>query len=585
MRIPRPTLALGLATLAATALLVPLVFPAASAETPGAAGAASAPGGGAGAFAPVVLEDVAQKAGVRFVVDPNRSARKHQPETMIAGVALLDYDGDGRLDIFVVNGATMPGLDKSDPRFWNRLYRNRGDGSFEDVTESAGVAGTGYDMGVATGDYDNDGHPDLFVAGLRRNTLYHNDGHGHFRDVTAAAGLAQPDPELGTLWAVSAAFSDYDRDGWLDLFVSNYCVWDPKTEKECLGEGGHEYCHPDAYAGLPHSLFRNNHDGTFRDVSASAGIRKHLAKGMGIAVADFDGDGWPDFFVANDTLPAQLFTNQRDGTFSETSVMAGLAVTDYGRPISGMGADARDVDGDGRPDIFETALAKEDFPLFRNLGSGSFEEVTRSRGVSALALPRAGWSNGIYDLNNDGRKDLFVACSGVMDPNGHFRGKVLMPNAVFVQLADGRFADGNVSAGADFASRQAVHRGAAFGDLDGDGRVDVVVTALEGPLEIWRNVSRAPHHWLLVRTVGTRSNRDGLGAKVRIVTDAGTQWNAVQTAVGYASASDPRVHFGLGPASVVRELRIDWPSGAVQTLREVAADQVLTVREPAEAGR
>jgi enediyne biosynthesis protein E4 len=542
-----------------------------------AAASAGAPDMPAG---PVVFEDIAGRSGVRLVVDPDRTARKHQPETMIAGVALFDYDGDGRLDIYVVNGATMPGLEKKDPRFWNRLYRNGGDGSFEDVTEQAGVAGSGYDMGVATGDYDNDGDSDILVAGLRRNTLFRNDGHGHFSDVTTAAGLAQPDPEFGTLWAVAAAFSDYDRDGWLDLFVSNYCVWDPGTERECMGDQGYEYCHPDAYAGLPNSLYRNNHDGTFADVSAASGIRKHLAKGMGIGVADFDDDGWPDFFVANDTLPAQLFMNRRDGTFAETSVMAGLAVTDYGRPISGMGADARDVDGDGRPDIFETALAHEDFPLFRNLGAGGFEEVTRSRGISVLALPRAGWSNGIYDFDNDGRKDLFVACSGVMDPNGRFRGKVLLPNAIFVQQPDGRFADGSPTAGADFASRQAVHRGAAFGDLDDDGRIDVVVTALEGPVEVWHNVSPARNHWLLVRTIGTRSNRDGMGAKLEIVTASGAQWNAVNTTVGYAGASDRRVHFGLGADARVRELVIRWPSGVVQTLRDVAADQVLTVREP-----
>jgi hypothetical protein len=532
------------------------------------------------AYDPVLFEDIAEKAGVRFVVNPSRTPRKHQPETMIAGVALLDYDNDGRLDIYVVNGGTMPGLEKAGPQHWNRLFRNRGDGSFADVTETAGVAGRGYDMGVVTGDYDNDGDTDIFVAGLRRNTLFRNNGNGTFSDVTEAAGLARPDPEFGTLWAVAAAFADYDRDGWLDLFVSNYCVWDPATEQPCASDKGYEYCHPDAYRGLPNSLFRNNRDGTFSDVSVASGIRKHVGKGMGIGVADFDDDGWTDFFVANDTLPALLFMNRRDGTFAETSVPSGLAVTDYGRPISGMAADARDVDGDGRPDIFETALANEDFPLFRNLGDGSFEEVTRRAGISALALPRAGWSNGIYDLNNDGRKDLFVACSGVMDPNGRFRGRVLMPNAVFVQLGNGRFTDGSPTAGADFVGRQAIHRGAAFGDLDNDGRVDVVVTALEAPLEIWRNVTPARNHWLLVSTIGTRSNRDGQGAKIKVTTAAGAQWNAVNTAVGYGGGSDKRVHFGLGADAVVRELTITWPSGTLQTLRDLAADQIVTVREP-----
>lgn len=570
--LPTTTLAsLGLATLALLG------------SSPASRGLPAAETAEAVRFAPVVFEEIAERAGVRMVVDPSRTPRKHQPETMIAGVGVFDYDGDGHLDIYVVNGGTMPGLEKKDPRFWNRLYRSRGDLTFEDVTEKAGVAGVGYDMAVATGDYDNDGDTDLFVVGLRRNTLFRNEGNGRFTDVTASAGLAQPDPEFGTLWGVSAAFADYDRDGWLDLFVSNYCVWDPVTEAECRSDKGYEYCHPDAYPGLPNSLFRNDRDGTFSDVSVASGIRKHLAKGMGIGVADFDDNGWVDFFVANDTLPSQLFMNGGDGTFTEDSVMAGLAVTDYGRPISGMGADARDVDGDGWPDIFETALTHEDFPLFRNLGDGSFQEVTRRLGLSFFSLARAGWSNGIYDLNNDGRKDLFVASSSVMDPEGHFKGRVLMPNVVYVQLENGRFADAGSSAGADFPSRKAIHRGAAFGDLDDDGRIDVVVTALESPLEIWRNVSPSANHWLLVKTVGTRSNRDGMGARIRIVTASGSQWNSVNTAVGYAGASDPRVHFGLGADTVVRELVITWPSGTVQTLRDIGADQILVVREPETA--
>jgi hypothetical protein len=528
---------------------------------------------------PVVFDDVADAAGVKVVVDQGRSPERRQPEPMIAGVVLLDYDGDGRLDIYVVNGATMPGLEKQMPHFSNRLYRNNGDGTYTDVTVAAGVEGRGYEMGAVAGDYDNDGDADLFVTGLRHNILYRNEGNGTFTDVTTAAGLDRPDPEYGTLWAVAAAFADVDRDGWLDLFVSNYCVWDPKTEPECGEPEGREYCHPDKYAGLPNSLFRNNGDGTFTDISVSSGIRAQVGKGMGIGVADFDDDGWVDFFVSNDTLPAFLFMNRRDGTFEETSLESGVAFTESGRPISGMGADARDVDNDGRPDIFQTALMWEDFPLFRNLGGGRFEEVTRRTGVSALARARAGWSNGIYDFNNDGLKDLFVACASVMDPDGRFKGRVLMPNAVFLQGRDGRFVDGSPGAGPDF-QRPAVHRGAAFGDLDDDGRVDAVVTALEGPVEIWRNVSPARHHWLLVRTVGSRSNRDGQGAKLKLVSASGVQYNHVNTAVGYGGSSDPRAHFGLGADSRVEELTLTWPSGTVQTLKDVAVDQVLTVREP-----
>jgi hypothetical protein len=530
-------------------------------------------------FDTVVFEDVAAASGVRFVTDSGRTQRKHQPETMVAGVAVLDYDDDGWLDIYAVNGAPIPGLEKVSPRYWNRLFRNNRDGTFTDVTQAAGVAGRGYDLGVATGDFDNDGHTDLFVAGLRRNTLFHNNGNGTFTDVTEKSGLLERDPRYGTLWAVAAAAIDYDHDGWLDLFVSNYCVWDPKTEPICGNPDSPDYCHPREYQGLPNSLFHNNRDGTFTDVSVASGIRAHVGKGMGIGVADFDGDGWMDLFVANDTLPAFLFMNDRDGTFTESAFERAVAFNERAEAVSGMGADARDLNNDGLPEIFETALANETFPLFKNLGRGVFEDVTIRSGIGLGSRPRSGWGNGIVDLNNDGWKDLFVACADVMDAEGEFRERVPMANAVFVNLKDGTFADGSASAGEAFAGK-AVHRGASFGDLDNDGRVDVVVSALDGPLEIWRNVSPALHHWLLVRTVGRASNRDGMGAKIKVLTASGPQYNDVNTAVGYGCASDRRVHFGLGPDSVVKELTIAWPSGKVQTLRDVRADQVLTVQEP-----
>ena len=536
--------------------------------------------GGAPSFDPVVFEEVAAARGLRFVTNPGRTPRKHQPETMVAGVALLDFDGDGWLDVYAVNGATMPGLVKSGPEFHNRLFRNDGKGTFTDVTARAGVAGTGYDLGVATGDFDNDGRTDLFVAGLRRNTLFRNRGDGTFADVTDAAGLARPDPKHGTLWAVAGAFLDYDRDGRLDLFVSNYVVWDAANEPACGNPGAPDYCHPKQYQGLPNSLFRNNGDGTFTDVSEKAGIRAHVGKGMGIGVADFDDDGFPDLFLSNDTTPSFLFLNNRNGTFTESAFERAAAFPEKGEAVSGMGADARDVDNDGRPDVFQTALANETFPLFRNTGGAMFEDVTSRSGVGAATRPRAGWGNGIVDLNNDGWKDLFVACGDVMAPDGAFGSSVPQANAVLVNLKDGKFADASASAGDAFAARKAVHRGVAFGDVDNDGRVDVVVTALDGPLELWRNVSPAPNHWLSVKAVGASSPRDGTGAKVKIVTAAGAQWSHVSTAVGYGGASDPRVHFGLGAEKAVRELSVTWPSGKVQTLRDVAADQVLTVTEP-----
>jgi hypothetical protein len=528
---------------------------------------------------PVVFEEVAAARGLRFVTDSGRSERRHQPETMVSGVALFDYDGDGWLDVYLVNGAPITSLRKAGPRHWNRLFRNDGAGAFKDVTEAAGVAGTGYDLGVVAGDYDGDGDADLFVAGLRRNTLFRNEGNGTFTDVTEKAGLARPDPQYGTLWAVAAAFLDYDRDGRLDLFVSNYCVWDPATEPLCGDPARPDYCHPSQYKGLPNSLFRNNGDGTFSDVSAASGIRGHVGKGMGVAVADFDDDGWMDLFVSNDTLPSFLFMNTRDGKFVESAFERAVAFPDRGQAVSGMGADARDVDGDGRPDVFQTALAFETFPLFRNLGGAQFEDVTTRSGVAALTRARAGWGNGIADLNNDGARDLFVACSDVMDPQGAFGARVPQPNAVLLNAGGGRFVDGSAGAGAAFA-RAAVHRGAAFGDVDNDGRLDVVVTALDGPVQLWRNVSPVRHHWLLLELAGTTSNRAAIGAKVRVVSAARTQHGHVSTAVGYGGASDHRLHFGLGADAVVKELTVTWPSGKTQTLKDVRADQVLKIREP-----
>jgi hypothetical protein len=530
-------------------------------------------------FDAVVFEEVAAARGLRLSVNSGKTARKHQPETMVSGVALFDYDGDGWLDVYVVNGTPLPKLEKTSPEYWNRLFRNDGKGSFTDVTGKAGVRGKGYDLGVVSGDYDNDGDADLFVAGLRRNTLFRNDGDGTFTDVTEAAGLARPDPLYGTLWAVAAAFFDYDRDGKLDLFVSNYCVWDPATEPSCGDPAAPDYCHPRQYKGLPNSLFRNNGDGTFTDVSVASGIRAHVGKGMGVAAADFDDDGWPDLFVSNDTVPSFLFLNKRNGTFTESAFERAVAFPDRGQAVSGMGADARDVDGDGKVDVFQTALVFETFPLFKNLGGAQFEDVTTRSGLAALTRPLSGWANGIADLNNDGVRDLFVACADVMDAGGTFRERVPMANAVFAGLGGGRFADAGPGAGAAFA-RKAVHRGAAFGDVDNDGRLDVVVTALDAPVELWRNVSPAPNHWLLVKTVGAKSNRDGMDAKLKVVTASGTQHAHVSTAVGYGGASDRRVHFGLGPDAMVKELTVTWPSGQTQTLKEVKADQILVVREP-----
>lgn len=542
---------------------------------------ASSPAADPAPFDPIVFELV-EGNGIDFVTNSSRTDHRHQPETMVSGVALFDYDNDGFLDVYVVNGAEMTSLDKTDPKFWNRLYHNEGDGTFEDVTEKAGVKGHGYDLGVAAGDYDADGDQDLFVAGLRESVLFRNEGDGTFVDVSAEAGFNKPDPKYGTLWAVAAGFVDYDNDSDLDLFVSNYCVWNPETEPLCGPRGLNDYCHPNNYEGLPNSLYRNEGDGTFTDVSEASGVRKIIGKGMGLGIADYDEDGWMDVFVANDTEPNYLFRNQGDGTFEEIGFMAGVAYPETGKALSGMGADAGDIDNDGKIDIFHTALSSETMPVFLNQGDNMFLEITARAGVSALTLSRSGWSNAITDFNNDGLKDLFVVGGDVMDPEGEFKERVPQTNLVMANLGGLKFQDANPGAGEEFSTRKAVHRGGAFGDLDNDGRVDAIVTDLYGPIEVWRNVSPTPHNWLMLHLVGTQSNRDAIGAVVAVKTPTKTLHNHVKTAVGYGGASDPRVHFGLGADDSVTSVEIRWPSGTVQTLTDVAVNQVRVVREPTD---
>ena len=529
----------------------------------------------------VRLENIAASAGVGFVLHNSATPFKYQIEPMVAGVAIFDYNNDGYEDIYFVNGAGIPELMKTGPEYYNRLYQNNGNGTFTDVTARAGVKGEGYSMGVAVGDYDNDGWEDLYVVGVNRNQLFHNNGDGTFTDVTEAAGLKGLDPQRGKTWSICAGWFDYDNDGWLDLFVVNYCVWGLDKDPFCGSEftGVRAYCHPSKFAPLPDALYHNNRDGTFTEVSAVAGIRQQLGKGMGVAFADYDADGYLDVFVANDTTRNFLFHNNGDGTFSERGLQAGVAYNGDGSALSYMGADFRDVDNDGRPDIFVTAISNETFSYFHNEGGGIFDDFTHPSGLGRLSIFASGWSNGIFDLNNDGRKDLFSVNSHVNDNIG-FEMNVLFRqrNSIFANAGD-RFVDVSASAGEDFQVA-AAHRGCAFGDLDNDGRIDVAVSRFDGPAEVFRNVSPGGNHWLLVKTVGTRSNRDGIGAQIRLESASGVQYNHVTTSVGYASSSSRRVHFGLGQDTVVTRLEISWPSGVRQELRNVPADQTLTVREP-----
>ena len=437
-------------------------------------------------------------------------------------------------------------------------------------------------MGATAGDFDNDGWADLYVTGVNRNILYRNRGDGTFEDVTASAGVAGERPGRGKAWSVGAGFFDYDRDGDLDLFVVNYCVWSLAKDKVCGApkEGYRTYCHPDAYEPLPNLLYRNDGDRTFTDVSAESGIGAHLGKGMGLAFADYDSDGWPDAFVSNDAWRNFLFRNRGDGTFEETGLRAGVAYVDAGRPVSGMGADFKDYDGDGRPDIFMTALSNETFPLFRNEGNGMFREETFASRLGGQSLAWGGWSTGMVDLDNDGFLDLFVA-GGHVQPNEELYSSrsSRQSNRVFRNLGDGTFRDVTRECGADFQQR-GLHRGAAFGDLDDDGRVDTVVTRLNEPVEVFLNRTEPSGHYLLVRLVGTRGNRDGLGASVRLVLGSGRSLvRHASSAVGYGGSSDKRVHFGLGGEDRIGRLEVTWPSGHRQVLENPKADQVLEVRE------
>ncbi len=531
--------------------------------------------------ATIRFEDISEKAGIRFVTQNSPTSNKNQIETMVAGVGLLDYDGDGYLDIYLVNGAAIPSLQKDSPKYWNRLYRNNHDGTFTDVTERAGVAGSGYGMGVAVGDFDNDGRPDIFLANVGDNQLFHNNGDGTFTDVTAKAGLTGAKLDGQKMWAVGAGWFDYNNDGKLDLFVVNYCVWNVDKDPYCpLKSGVRAYCHPKLYKSLHNTLYRNNGDGTFTDVSQETGIAAYFGKGMSVSFADYDGDGFTDAFVANDTTPAFLFHNLRGKKFEEVGVTTGVAYAPDGTTLSGMGSDFRDVNNDGRPDIWYTAVEHQSFPLLINTGHGDFEDLTLASGLQATS-DMSGWSNGIFDFDNDGWKDLFVARANVIDNITELMPErpYPEPNSIFRNLGNGKFRDVSSTAGSDFQVPGA-HRGLAFGDLFNTGHVDAVVTVLGGAVKVLRNVTQDQNHWILLRLVGTKSNRMGIGAQVRITTaDGRSQWNEVTTSVGYTSSSDSRVHFGLGASNLIKEIEIRWPSGTRQILRDAPADRILTIEE------
>jgi hypothetical protein len=531
--------------------------------------------------APDIFVDVTQKLGVTFQYKASHTSKKYLPETMGAGVALFDYDNDGRLDLFLVNGAPLadPTPKKSIPaksgaEYWNRLYHQKPDGTFEDVTEKARLQGAGYGMGVAVGDYDNDGFEDLYVTAYGGNRLYHNNGDGTFTDVTQKAGVA------GSGWSTSTAWVDLDGDGFLDLIVLRYIEWE--FDDIWCGEhkeGFRAYCHPDFFKPISPLVFHNNKDGTFTEVSQKLGLAKP-GKGLGIAIADYDRDGHIDLFVANDSMAEFLYHNKGDGTFEEVGLASQVAVDIDGRTYAGMGVDFADYNNDGLPDIVVTNLANQRYALYQNAGDGSFTYATSSSGLGQMTVSHSGWGVRLLDYDNDGWKDLLIAQGHDLDtiektyPNLRYREPMLLARNTGKGFTD-------VSAQAGSVFRQPwVARGVAIGDLDNDGRLDAVITTNDGPVHILHNEPANQNHWLLLKLVGHHSNRDAIGAEVAVTTASGSQYATVSTASSYLSASDKRVHFGLGKEKATLKIEVRWPSGIQQILKDVAADQVFQINEP-----
>jgi hypothetical protein len=527
------------------------------------------------------FSDVTSSLGIQFEYLASHTSKKYLIETMGAGVALFDYDNDGRLDIFVVNGAplndptpvgTVP--QKTGPKYWNRLFHQKSNGTFEDATEKAGLKGVGYGMGVAVGDYDNDGYEDLYVTAYGGNKLYHNNGDGTFTDVTETAGVA------GNGWSTSAAWVDLDNDGFLDLVVLRYLQWD-FADIWCgeHREGYRSYCHPDTFPAITPLVYHNDGKGHFTEVSQKIGFTKP-AKGLGVALADYDHDGNIDLYFANDSMVEHLYHSKGNGQFEEIGLASQVAVDADGRTYAGMGVDFADYNNDGWPDLVVTDLANQRYALYTNEHDGTFSYSSFLTGFAKITMPHSGWGVRFLDYDNDGWKDLLVAQGHDLDtvelnyPNLRYKEPMLL-----VRNTGKSFIDVSAESGAAFQNRW-LGRGMAIGDIDNDGRIDAVVTTNDGPVHVLHNETRTSNHWLILHLVGHKSNRDAIGAQVRIQTLEGAQFATVTTASSYLSSSDKRVHFGLGPESSVESLEIRWPSGIMQQLKNVKGDQILRVDEP-----
>jgi hypothetical protein len=519
---------------------------------------------------------VAPRSKFQYVSNNSFNGRKYFPQPMCGGVAIFDFDNDGKMDIFFTNGAQFPDMKKADASYFNCLLHQKKDGTFEDVTARAGLKGEGLDFnfGVAAGDYDNDGFEDLFIAGAGRNVLYHNNGDGTFTDVTAGSGIGvKPENTL----SVVAAWFDYDNDGLLDLIVSNYTFWTPKLDIRCTMGDKDFYCDPRRYPSVPPRLYHNLGHGKFVDVTEKSGLAASPGKGMGISIADFNDDGFADIFIANDTEPNSLFINKGDGTFEERGLELGVAYNDNAHTGSSMGSDAKDFDNDGKVDIFYNNLMGQIWALLRNRGD-SFQYYSHASKIQKLSSPFSGWSNGFIDYNNDGWKDIYSSNGDVDQVNE----KSPQHDTMFENVDGKTFIDVSEEMGKDFL-RKGFQRGSAFGDLNNDGALDIVVTSLNENPRILMNTAGTGNHWLMLSLTGNKSARDAIGAKVKLTTASGrTLYNHVSVSVGFMSSSDRRVHFGLGQEDKISSLEIRWPSGIRQELKNVAADQFLNIDEPAK---
>jgi len=521
--------------------------------------------------------DVAGSAGISFQHDNAASPEKYLIETMGSGCGWIDYDQNGLLDLYLVNGASRrPNTSKHALR--SALYRNNGDGTFTDVTIKAGVDAEGlFGMGAAVGDYDNDGCPDLFVLGYGRCILFHNNGNGTFTDVTDRAGV-------GNLrkWGSSAAWFDYDNDGLLDLVIANYVDWSPEENFWCgdKGPGLRSYCHPDVYRGQPPTLYHNNGDGTFSDVSKRSGVGIRPGNGLGVVTFDYDNDGWQDIFITNDQMPNFLFHNNRDGTFREIGYSAGVAVGIDGQFEAGMGTDAADTTGSGRSDLIVTHLDQQLARLYQNVGEGYFEDATFRSKISYATFHLSGFGTRFMDYDNDGARDLFMANGHVLDNIQRYHAETTYaePKLMFRNVGHGIFENVSDQLGADFLLPR-VSRGAAIGDFDNDGDLDIIISNNGQAPQLLRNDGGNANHWFQLLLIGTRSNRDAVGARVKVTAGDLVLYDEKKGGMSYQSAQDPRLHFGLGQHTTVEEVEIKWPSGELTKLTNIKSDQILAIEE------